>query len=380
MLGLLSLYRETGEAAVLERAVACGRHIPASPTGDDSDGGDWCGVAERPLAGFSHGAAGIAYALLRLHEATGVAAFLETARRGLDFERALFDPERRNWPDLREDDKVGFPVQWCHGAAGIGLARVAALHVLDTSEIRADIEAAISTTLVWPDSGRDHLCCGHAGRLSILGFTARTLGNTDLARTVDARMAGWLARAGGIEGFRLLGAAPSLRPSLMQGARRGRLDTVGKRRTRGSGDGSDVNVRLTFGRGVFLIGYNHKREGLGFFMIEETDMSKKNGGAVTDMMAAWRQSGGALEALPADAEALRSRRRQESADAGPSASMGSHNYPWCIEPDEGLSASMASNRFPHCIEPEEGLSASSPNINANPACLGPVDVSQAASR
>ena len=34
-------------------------------------------------------------------------------------------PQRHNWPDLRGGGEPAWPCQWCHGAAGIGLARAA---------------------------------------------------------------------------------------------------------------------------------------------------------------------------------------------------------------------------------------------------------------
>ncbi|MEN2977544.1 type 2 lanthipeptide synthetase LanM (plasmid) [Tistrella bauzanensis] len=214
--GLLALYRAAGTPWVLERAVACGRHIPDRPEADQNGRG-WAGVAARPLTGFSHGAAGIVHALLGLHDATGQAGFLDKARRGVDFEQALFDPACGNWPDLRLDDRQGFPAQWCHGATGIGFGRLAALPVMDDAGIRADVDAAITCTLCAADGGRDNLCCGHAGRMSMLCHAARRLGDAGLAAQADARLAAWLARAGGPAGYCLPGVDTGLRPGLMQG-------------------------------------------------------------------------------------------------------------------------------------------------------------------
>lgn len=217
-LGLLSLHRVTGNAHVLERAAACGRHIPAQPRTAAAGTPDWRGAFARPLTGFSHGAAGMSYALLRLHAAGGEAGFLETARRGLQYERSLFDREHRNWPDLRSEEGVSFPCQWCHGAAGIGLARLAALDVLDDAEARADIAAALATTVAWPDADPDHLCCGNAGRLVILDTGGRILGDASLRSAARRRAAAWLKRAGeGLGGFVLPGSDPVFRLGLFQG-------------------------------------------------------------------------------------------------------------------------------------------------------------------
>jgi lantibiotic modifying enzyme len=218
MLGLLALHRATGNAVVLDRAVLCGRHIPARPHSPGGETADWRSAFARPLTGFSHGAAGIAYALLRLHAASGEPAFRETAQRGLEYEDALFDGERRNWPDLRGEEGVSFPCQWCHGAAGIGLARLAALDVLDNAQVRADIDAALSTVAAWPDADPDHLCCGNAGRLLTLDFGGRVLGDPALRSLARRRAAAWLEKAGeGLDGFILPGSDPVFRLGLFQG-------------------------------------------------------------------------------------------------------------------------------------------------------------------
>lgn len=70
-------------------------------------------MGERPLAGFSHGAAGIALALLRLHASRPEPAFLQAARDGVAFERAVFSPEERNWPaqQVTHEEQVASPLR-----------------------------------------------------------------------------------------------------------------------------------------------------------------------------------------------------------------------------------------------------------------------------
>ncbi|MDX9859712.1 MAG: type 2 lanthipeptide synthetase LanM [Rhodospirillales bacterium] len=213
-LGLLALHEATGENWILDRAADCGRRIPARPRAGTAD---WRGLFPRPLTGFSHGAAGIAYALMKLHAAVGDARFLDTARRGLDYERSLFNAEHGNWPDLRTAEGVSFPCQWCHGAAGIGLARLSALDVVDDGDMREEIAAALSVVAGWPDADPDHLCCGNAGRLMILDAGGRILGRPDLRALARRRAAAWLRRAGGVEGFVLPGSDPAFRLGFFQG-------------------------------------------------------------------------------------------------------------------------------------------------------------------
>src|SRR5947209_15706424 len=63
------------------------------------------GTASAPLTGMSHGASGIAVALLELYSETRREEFLDTARGALAYEEALFDPVVGNWPDLRGVDE-----------------------------------------------------------------------------------------------------------------------------------------------------------------------------------------------------------------------------------------------------------------------------------
>ncbi|RCK49311.1 hypothetical protein TH30_03050 [Thalassospira profundimaris] len=188
ILVLLALYDATGNSGVLERAVRCGRHFPENPT-------MWKSVSSTTLAGMSHGAAGVVYALLKLYQATGDKAFLDLANSGLAYERGLFDPDLKGWPDLRDDANRVDPVQWCHGAVGIGFARMATLHILDDPMIRAEIDMAIAATLSVPDGGRDNLCCGHAGRFSMLAYAMDMgLGPDNLETVFNQRLLAWISR------------------------------------------------------------------------------------------------------------------------------------------------------------------------------------------
>jgi lantibiotic modifying enzyme len=54
------------------------------------------------LTGFSHGAAGIGWALLETSEATGERRFQNAAEEAFRYERTHYSPEQENWPDFRE--------------------------------------------------------------------------------------------------------------------------------------------------------------------------------------------------------------------------------------------------------------------------------------
>jgi type 2 lantibiotic biosynthesis protein LanM len=167
-------------------------------------------AGDRALAGISHGAAGIALALLRLYGRTGDERFRAAATGGMEFERALFSEAEQNWPDLRMGAADGidagdggdghhYMLAWCHGAPGIGLARIAGLQWVDDAEVRREIAAAVHSTL-GDGFGENHsLCHGDLGNLELLFAAARL--DHDAGLEAEAwRIAGGIAdniRTGG---------------------------------------------------------------------------------------------------------------------------------------------------------------------------------------
>src|SRR5581483_6823054 len=95
---LLSL--RTQEADAL--ADALGAALLAGAEGDDAQA-SWPTLprAARNLAGFSHGASGVAWALDLLARTRGDAAMANAAARGFAHERAAFLPAAGNWADYR---------------------------------------------------------------------------------------------------------------------------------------------------------------------------------------------------------------------------------------------------------------------------------------
>lgn len=214
ILGLLALHSETGEAAVLEKAIACGQHLLAHQISVDGSPRAWKTFGEKLLTGFSHGASGIAYALLRLYSATRDRAYREAAVEGMAYERSVFNTSAGNWPDLRStarqpDGSDDFMVTWCHGAPGIGLARSGSLEILDTEEIRQDLEVALQTTQKYGVDGVDHLCCGNFGRIELLLLAAKALKREELFETAHHQASVLVAQAEQLGGYTLFGNLPN---------------------------------------------------------------------------------------------------------------------------------------------------------------------------
>ncbi len=197
---LLALYRHRPSASLLEAAALCGEHLLSRAVVDER-GTAWPplpGVSELPLTGFSHGTAGIAWALAGLAHATGDERFRIAAQGALRYERSWFCPERESWPDLREsrDNGEGFAFQyaWCHGAPGIGLGRIGALPYLDDPEMLAEVRAAVQATLAEGFGFNDSLCHGDLGNLELVRAAGRVLRDEDLTGEADRLAARILAR------------------------------------------------------------------------------------------------------------------------------------------------------------------------------------------
>src|SRR5260221_3872448 len=198
VLGLLTLYEVTAQASTVQQAIAAGDHLLESRALDTTGYRVWATIDNKAMTGFSHGAAGIAYAWLRLYAASGEVRFREAAEEAINYEQRLFIPEANNWPDLRlraNDDSSGpaFGISWCHGAPGIGLARLGGLPMLDTPDIRHDIDAALQTTTQLSLDALDHMCCGIMGRAETLLVAARSLSRPELAQSAR-RKAAWVMR------------------------------------------------------------------------------------------------------------------------------------------------------------------------------------------
>ncbi len=133
---------------------------------------NWLTVNDtHPIGGFSHGASGIAVALLKLYEFTNDDQYLLDAQMLFDFERDLYDPERKNWADIREvslsSGNAPFMMAWCHGAPGIGLSRLMASRIYSSEMVEEDLNIAIATTS--SSFGTNHsLCHGDLGNYDLL--------------------------------------------------------------------------------------------------------------------------------------------------------------------------------------------------------------------
>lgn len=182
---LLSLHGRLERERLLEAAIQHGDLLLSEALRTD-DGWSWRTIeATRNLCGFSHGAAGIGWALTELHRATGEDRFCAAALEAFRYERSCFDGARRNWPDFRGEE-TAYPVFWCHGATGIGFSRLRAWQILADTELLGEARTALETVrdgLASP--GNFSLCHGEAGNADLLIYASAVLEDEGSLRVAE---------------------------------------------------------------------------------------------------------------------------------------------------------------------------------------------------
>jgi lantibiotic modifying enzyme len=169
-----------------------------------SDGGwSWNtleGQTERDLTGYSHGAAGIACALLELSVETGSAAFREAAERGVRLRAATGSAANRRTgrTSAREPtaclEMRSLPSAGVNGAPGIGLSRLRGVRILkdDDSQERSGGRCPNHQSHAHPIPAYTFarvdftLCHGRGGNAELLIYAPQALGDGTARETAEA--------------------------------------------------------------------------------------------------------------------------------------------------------------------------------------------------
>ncbi len=191
--------------SALAVAARCGEHLIARAR--EAEWGHWWSTriaGETPSTGFSHGNAGIAWALLSLFDATGDGRFRRAGLSATAFERERLRIAREASrtapaPSRMRDIESSLIATWCYGAPGIGISRLRALHAVHRAGafngvtadlLQADVEEAVRTTLE-NGFGRNHcLCHGDLGNLDFLLLASEVA--ADLPIKNSAPLADWI--------------------------------------------------------------------------------------------------------------------------------------------------------------------------------------------
>lgn len=199
---LLSIYQRYRQDFLLDLAIQHGEHLlETAKKGDTGWSWDTLGDAtqQHNLTGFSHGAGGIAWALLELFRVTQQEQFHVAAQQGFRYEQQWFNPQEENWPDFRNfgavsadsNETLKYMIAWCHGAPGIGLSRLRAYELVEEETYRKEAEAALRTTMqmlqqtIFPYQGNYSLCHGRAGNAELLLYASTVLDKSDYKAIAD---------------------------------------------------------------------------------------------------------------------------------------------------------------------------------------------------
>ncbi|AEF42691.1 type 2 lanthipeptide synthetase LanM family protein [Hoyosella subflava] len=213
ILGLLAVHAVAHDDAVLRIAAECGDMLLKSRVESSTGFRAWRSPGDGVLlTGFSHGAAGIAYALGKLHELTADDRYLNAATEAVMYERSVFDSQVQNWPDLRpvpgRRRGVSFEQAWCHGGPGIALSRLGlAQHGVAAEDLELGIRVA--QRAVNESNRTDILCCGRFGLVDTLLTAGRARGLTDLVEEAQLSATQLIEAAQARGGFSLSHLLPS---------------------------------------------------------------------------------------------------------------------------------------------------------------------------
>ncbi|HXT51019.1 MAG TPA: lanthionine synthetase LanC family protein [Thermoanaerobaculia bacterium] len=199
ILALAAIDHWLGGDRYLGEARRLGDHLLAHARRGD-EGWSWTTMppqtpGQQDLCGYSHGAGGIAIALLELSRRTGDSRYLEGALGGFAYERRWFSAEHQNWPDFRSfaspgPQQLGYSLAWCHGAPGIGLSRLRAFELTGDETYRREAEAAIAGTyrpLTMPAAAEGYsLCHGLGGNAELFIAAADVLGDARYRGVAEA--------------------------------------------------------------------------------------------------------------------------------------------------------------------------------------------------
>jgi type 2 lantibiotic biosynthesis protein LanM len=167
LLALLSLHQLRPRSGALEIARKCGDHLLEKAV-EESAGLNWPGL---PVSrGFSHGLAGVAYALEKLAAACGPETgrvYRRAADQAASRERALIG--RGEWTSGRIQNGR-HQSAWCHGAPGIAMGRLGMLAVHSTRELEQDAREALTELIGHFPTFSHAPCHGSLGNLEALAL------------------------------------------------------------------------------------------------------------------------------------------------------------------------------------------------------------------
>jgi type 2 lantibiotic biosynthesis protein LanM len=211
---LLKLYYAEQDDEFLDIAKKCGQFLLKKAI---KNGETWSWMTvdpKRALTGYSHGASGIASALMELYATTKDEEYWHAAIGGFNYEKTWYNEQAQNWPDLRQHEEnkpLNYGTMWCHGAPGIAIAYLKAYEMTKLDYFLNEAKIAIETTKrsiireTQPNIGANFsLCHGLAGNADILLYASQILENPEYTQ---------IAQKAGDLGISLYDATGTIFPS-----------------------------------------------------------------------------------------------------------------------------------------------------------------------
>jgi type 2 lantibiotic biosynthesis protein LanM len=187
---IASVQRASASGRLQEVGKLCVEHLLARAV-DTQWGVGWrVDSVPEPLPGFAHGSAGMAHALLSF--ASDDPQQIQLAKRALGLMEGMNRPLE---PSSSPDAVLRGAETWCHGACGVGLARLTARKSIASPDLDQQIQQNLETVMRTKLVEDDCLCHGNSGLLEFLFTAGRDLNDNSLIDTAYAGAWGLIKRA-----------------------------------------------------------------------------------------------------------------------------------------------------------------------------------------
>jgi lantibiotic modifying enzyme len=149
-------FKRKKEKKYVDFAIALGNHLLQKAT-KEGDTLSWNTMPEikHNLTGYGHGTSGMAHCFAELAAITSDKNYNTIVAQIINYENKCYNSKESNWPDFRNFaniehknvEEYACSCAWCHGAPGIGLARLRCYAVTKNSQYLEDAIIAANTTL-----------------------------------------------------------------------------------------------------------------------------------------------------------------------------------------------------------------------------------------
>lgn len=172
ILYLLKLYDRLREERILILSRKIASYILSKAHVFDSNKLCWLTTFGKAHTGFSHGSSGVAFSLFKLDSYLGEKKFKESAIKALNYERMLFDTEKKYWYSYKVVDKnENNTVEnhfWAYGSGSILLSRMLISKYFSDELIEDEIKVAKDNLLLKGVMRNFNYSSGVFGNLDLL--------------------------------------------------------------------------------------------------------------------------------------------------------------------------------------------------------------------